>query len=201
MSVTDRLSPRSRGTGNSNVTDPQLRDLTQLGIRNGPVLCCACCERLIPRTEPVYLDRGVARGPRSVGTVYVCADCWAKPAEERVTGRGYRVPQLTSHYIERGCWQFEPESTIRETREPCAWCGRLVVVGWNPQRLWTTCSEHCRGAARREDAHRIRRYLPDRCQGCNKPMPGRRRGARFCSLACKQRTYRQRVTEQRAVPA
>jgi hypothetical protein len=165
--------------------------------RNGPHIWCWCCERLIPRTEPVYRCR--ARSTRGFAHSYgaqLCADCWAKPWQERTfTQRDHIFGGLDTYVCTRLLSRWSDET--RAHPQPCDGCGRPVVTGYNDYRRWTVCSEPCRVAARREHQRQERVDNPDRCASCDAPMPGSRRGRRWCSPACKQRAYRERATEHR----
>jgi hypothetical protein len=86
---------------------------------------------------------------------------------------------------------------IREwwSRSPCIHCGRPIIASRNrrPPKLFC-CSTECDAAALNAAARRRRRSRRTErsCQGCGKPLELKRTDATFCSLACRQRAYRQR---------
>lgn len=183
-------------TTTPTVTVPGPPHLRRAQNRNGPNIWCWCCERLIPRTEPVYRCRTCTRGGGAHHHgAQLCADCWAKPAEERRSTQLDFFGGLHTYICTQLLSPWSDET--RAHPQPCDGCGRPVVTGYNDYRRWTVCSEPCRVAARREHQRAERVDAPDRCVGCGAPMPGGRRGRRWCSPACKQRAYRERMAERR----
>jgi len=87
---------------------------------------------------------------------------------------------------------------IREwsPQSPCIHCGRPIIASRNrqPPKLFC-CSTECDAATRNAAARRKRgsRRAKRSCQGCGKPFEPKRTDAKFCSLVCKQRTFRQRL--------
>ena len=86
--------------------------------------------------------------------------------------------------------------------KPCEGCGRPVhnefdgVSNW---RLHTYCSEDCQRTARAANARQ--RRLQERgmrpCDECREIFEPARKDAKFCSVACKQKAYRHRVTDNK----
>lgn len=73
---------------------------------------------------------------------------------------------------------------------PCEGCARPVCM----TRRWSTpfCSEHCRkkAALARRRAQRAAARASKVCMDCGNHFELSRSDARFCSAACKQRSYR-----------
>jgi hypothetical protein len=78
----------------------------------------------------------------------------------------------------------------------CDACGRPVHNLYSTYRRLTFCSEVCQTKARAAQARNTRREArgSQTCEGCSKIFNSTRTDARFCSVACKQRAYRQCVT-------
>jgi len=95
-------------------------------------------------------------------------------------------------------------------QKSCAGCGRPV---WSEVRLiWVdrldgyeaapvTCCEQCAHKVRLAAAHTKRRDTrgTHECQGCGETFEPTRMDAKFCSGACKQKAYRDRVTDEGTV--
>jgi hypothetical protein len=75
----------------------------------------------------------------------------------------------------------------------CEGCGRPVIHDTNrqPPRA-VICGEPCRRIVRAANA-RARRRVPRACSICGVEFKPNRGDARYCSPACKQRAYRQRL--------
>jgi hypothetical protein len=87
-----------------------------------------------------------------------------------------------------------------EKPRPCAGCNRPVhstTPRW--QSASVICCEDCGHKARaiRNRAARAERRGTRDCECCRKMFTPSRSDSRFCSVACKQRAYRQRVTDSK----
>jgi hypothetical protein len=129
-----------------------------------------------------------------------------------------------SRYGGFGGWQHSLVALCQECTEqdwhwkyrrmvckPCEGCGRKV---WSEARLrWSdetngyltipvTCCEQCAEKVRLATARgrrRDRRGTHD-CQLCGETFEPTRTDAKFCSVACKQKAYRRRVTDDERPP-
>jgi len=133
---------------------------------------CARCERTIQPEEPVW-RQGMFLGFSCFG------------------GRRYTYAPVC-----KGC-----RSDYREFWEaaPCKGCGRPVYDEINrsfTQKQHLSCSQACKhksyAAAVRERRRRRRGTLA--CEICGKAYQPSRSDSRFCSVACKQRAYRKRIS-------
>ncbi len=106
------------------------------------------------------------------------------------------------------------EDHLWDDPQPCPGCARLVSnlknAAWRRVRDWLYadekprahprpfCSEQCRRRVfrtERKAAQLAARGEDERqCVGCSAEFKGRRRDARYCSVACRQRAYRLRLT-------
>ena len=162
----------------SGVTDDDREQEYRRNIRNAQedASVCAKCGRQIAASDPVWRERcslgqGWFGGHRET-VAPVCFSCKS---------------------------EYERFSAL-----PCGGCGRVVHnldIGYRDRSLWF-CSEVCQAKARAAQARERRREARDSrtCEGCAKTFNPTRTDARFCSVACKQRAYRQRVTDNAPVP-
>lgn len=109
------------------------------------------------------------------------------------------------------------EDRLWEEPESCPGCVRLVSnpknAPWRRVRQWLYsgekekakprpfCSDHCRRLvfrAERKAARQAERGEESQCVGCSANFKGRRRDAKYCSVACRQRAYRQRPSSTEA---
>ncbi len=74
---------------------------------------------------------------------------------------------------------------------PCVSCRLPVLFQPDPRRKLDACSDVCR--LRYYAKRRVAPLVTPTCDGCGEPMTGRA-DRRYCSPACRQRAYRQRVT-------
>jgi hypothetical protein len=88
----------------------------------------------------------------------------------------------------------------------CETCGRPVHNTDRRWRLWSYCCDDCqrrhqspyRAAIARQ--RRAEARGPSRpCAACGEPFEPRRADAQFCSVACKQKAYRRRVTLSKSI--
>lgn len=129
---------------------------------------CGQCGRSLAPDEPVYLWRMMA----SPGTFWLGPGCGAC-ADKRGAFR-WRGPAVGPF--------------------PCAGCGRAIYrrADRRWRRQFHVCSERCRwrvATRRRADMR-----MPEQqhaCTGCGAPFTARR-GAAYCSSACRQKAYRER---------
>lgn len=75
----------------------------------------------------------------------------------------------------------------------CAWCGRSVCYGGPQSRPRRYCTVEClsasRTARRRDQRDQARQRC---CNGCGQWFTAVRKDARYCSPACRQKSYRHR---------
>jgi hypothetical protein len=136
---------------------------------------CAKCSRQIAASDPVWRDR------LSLGRSLFC-----------VHHRETIAPVCSS------CVSKYDGLSPRFSPGPCDGCGRVVHNLYSgPDRSLWFCSEVCQAKARAAQGRERRREARDSqtCEGCAKTFNPTRMDARFCSVACKQRAYRQRVTD------
>jgi hypothetical protein len=146
---------------------------------------CQLCDRPLADNEPVYR---VAVG---FGTTWynrfgscigsLCTSCALKEHEYRsVEGRLLSTPIF---YDQR--WQ---------PPEPCRHCGRPVFLNnrrKKPRHI--VCGMECRNAVYYASAHRMPKSSTQGCLFCGNQFSTRRSDARYCSSACRQKSYRQRT--------
>ena len=88
---------------------------------------------------------------------------------------------------------------------PCVGCGKMLRHIYGHHFAETFCSVACEDVvyARREQRHERKRRRLDgiACASCGFVFKPKRRGnAVTCSSACRQRMYRQRVTDSSILP-
>jgi hypothetical protein len=152
-----------------------------------------------PATQRRVVIRNAAQSGRH------CAECSREfaPGEpvwrfRKITGRFMGWCYSLAPHCEQcasGDWHYRYH--YFEKPRPCVGCGRLVhstTPSWQSASL---CSEDCGHKARavRDKAARAKRRGTRDCQSCRKTFTPTRTDSRFCSVACKQRAYRQRVTD------
>jgi hypothetical protein len=101
-----------------------------------------------------------------------------------------------SHTVAPLCEQCKGGRWYRGAKE-CEGCGRPVHNQMDRvQRGRTLCSSACRIKAVSAAARSYRRHARGTkvCDSCAETFEPSRTDARFCSIACKQRAYRKRVT-------
>jgi len=126
-------------------------------------------DELIYRFPTGYKSVWYARWGGSTGTI--CATC--VPAVEAMAGK---VP-----------WR---------SPEPCDVCGRPIILSLRRKRpRFVVCSTTCSNAVYSGRAWaRRQRAREDRiCMSCGTSFTPARRDTRYCSHACRQKAYRQRV--------
>lgn len=158
--------------------------------RRGAVsVTCWDCDREIPADEPIYTDRelwvmiGTGHDSRAVSWLERhgpwCAEC--APSAEG-SNRPWRD------------WPWDAPHPIPP--RPCAWCSR-PYHGHPANRF---CSERCANADRTErrrlsrERHRARCL----CAACGEQFTSPRSDARYCSPACRQKAYRDRLAAEAA---
>jgi hypothetical protein len=141
---------------------------------------CAKCKRQLLEAEPVYrlfINVWVHRQ-------MVCGDCEAEAASRDVykTNAGVSISMHPTWHPAR----------------PCCHCSRPVFLD-RPIRKglrYFVCGTECRQAVHNANYRRRhpRSRVEQQCLGCGAAFTPRRNDAEFCSVACKQRAYRERVT-------
>jgi len=78
--------------------------------------------------------------------------------------------------------------------QSCKHCGRTLYLKADetPFAPIVTCNSECRGLA---TAKQLRAPRPRHCNHCAAEYMPKRIDSRFCSLACKQKAYRQRQAD------
>jgi endogenous inhibitor of DNA gyrase (YacG/DUF329 family) len=135
---------------------------------------CAACRRDIRPDEPVWRE-GLSLGPGFFG--------------------GHR------RTVAPVCEQCKSEYTSFWGARSCDGCGRPVHNEINGvDRKYTFCSESCQKVAKSKIARDSRSQARAHrdCESCGKLFEPSRDDARFCSVACKQRAYRRRVTNSKS---
>jgi hypothetical protein len=155
------------------VTDDEVARREHGIIRNAQetAACCAKCERTLRSDAPIWrelisLGRGWFGGWRMT-VAPVCQSC----ASEWST---YRPPS------------------------PCEGCGRPVYNEKNFRvRFLTFCCERCQRRAQANHAREQRRLARSAhaCEMCGETFEPTRTDSKFCCVACKQKAYRRRVTD------
>jgi hypothetical protein len=131
---------------------------------------CGKCHRRLADDEPVWRDR--------VG--------------HRAFGRRYPTLPL--------CTECKSKWTEFYKAEPCEGCGRPVHDRVTKRKTWRTfCCRKCKSRAVSAAMHRKR--VEERgtreCIECAEVFEPTRADAKFCSVACRQKNYRRRVTVQK----
>jgi hypothetical protein len=133
---------------------------------------CTTCPRDLADDVPVYRYRR----PRQGGEIVIqCSDCAEVMAAKERAWTGWP-------------WHWAAPA-------PCEGCGHPVIDrgdGWQTRRHVTCGAAACQRAIRAA-ASRARRPVPRDCLGCGVEFKPARGNARYCSPACKQRAYRQRL--------
>jgi hypothetical protein len=108
------------------------------------------------------------------GHVAICAGCSKKRDEDRL-----------SRYDRR-----------HHDRGQCECCGRPIRghIGW----VVKACSIHCLRTLYRRRLKRPAEPIP--CAVCGRPFTPHRSDAKVCGSACRQKAYRQRVTDKGCIP-
>jgi hypothetical protein len=163
-----RLGRLAGGDGAVAVADVAVYRRAALAINITMLLCCRC-------HQPIPLDVPVFRHATLGGVIWTCEPCQTPP------------PHVT--YDWRSWWR----------EWACRQCGRPVLVAADYRGgHWRSpcCGDpSCRKADKLAQARerRASRRPEALCQTCGQHFPPRRTGARFCSSACRQRAYRQRL--------
>lgn len=110
-------------------------------------------------------------------------------------------PQLTKEEAEK---KAERERWLDENMYPCKLCKDIIPTYYcdrckdRHEKEWEAKAEHQREQEKRwrENAKRRRELLrrPVQCIQCGTDFKGKRKDAKFCSPACRQKAHRQTVT-------
>lgn len=136
------------------------------------------------------------RARRSRATGAVCGRCGHEFAEgeQRFRGRVWRATYVM-------CEPCAPKHKGWDEARPCEGCGCPVRESWQTRRYHrqgftrrVTCSHRCdlTGMHRRQKEQRGAERQPVDCQVCGERVDSRRRDARYCSNACRQKAHRGR---------
>jgi hypothetical protein len=136
---------------------------------------CATCQRKLPAGEPVWACVFSYSAPvgHSWTVAPVCEGCYAQRSPW-----GWRVHQLAGWHSQ---WAITGSYA-------CQGCGRPVHA--HAVRMARYCCQLCLRQAR--NRRRRRQPAQHRCQGCGRKFTGRADAA-YCTPACRQRAYRQRL--------
>lgn len=148
-----------------------MTDAGRGGYRTGPasVTCLECGIEIPP--DDVCVVRGVYE--------HYSYYCW--PCADASPSRAYRIPWLSYGAREAGRTAVEYVGT-------CPRCGRRFIGVLARVYCSATCGEATRAA--RRDRTSDRQARP--CQTCGDSFTPPRDDARYCSPACRQKSYRQR---------
>jgi hypothetical protein len=145
---------------------------------------CAKCGAAIGPQEPVW-----------VGTL---VNCYQTPLHRRIVARTCKVPYCCNCYHGNG----RRAAAYYDSPFQCVTCDRPVYLRVLPGNRHfipyvIACSEDCRQAFYR--ARRLKRKGPRErvCAVCGETFTPPWRDAKTCSPACRQKAYRQRVTDAR----
>jgi hypothetical protein len=144
---------------------------------------CEKCKRQLTEAEPVYR---LYWNPH-IGMRMVCGICEAEVSASSVFSTSIG-----------GLVSLKPK--WRPSR-PCCHCSRPVFL-YQPIRKGLrnfVCGTECRQAVHNANYRRRhpRSRVEQQCLGCGRAFTPKRNDAKFCSVACKQRAYRERVTPSR----
>ncbi len=136
---------------------------------------CAKCGRALARDEPLYITWGCAGRGGAPGHVPLCEGC--------------TLPYMVA--------RRHPIFSLNIVGRPCETCGRDVVFSADDvehrYRKHVFCCERCRwtyyNTARNQRTAQARQKV---CEVCGEEFTAKRRDAKTCSPACKQKAYRQR---------
>jgi hypothetical protein len=120
-----------------------------------------------------------------------CAQCGADVGPDAL----YRLgPGYDAQFYCAACARARIHPSVWPPRSTvCRACGRRLY--YQGGQLWPRhyCTEACARAARRARRRRGRRQLPAVCARCLAGFVATRPDARYCSGACRQAAYRQRL--------
>lgn len=162
---------------------------------------CADCERVLTPDEPVWrVWKAIARGWGGIGMcgafAPVCEECFKSV-------HVFKLPRDDGGIYEVSVRTYYDFYEDRNPR-PCEGCGRPVHQKWTLRSFSkrTVCCSNCarRAQAAAAKSRRAKARGTRQCQDCGKIFKPTRTDARFCSVACKQRAYRKRVTNNRCRP-
>jgi hypothetical protein len=144
-----------------------------------------CGHELTPK-EPVYrcLIGAWEDGMVRHHVIHVCATCAKTRAQwdERAKGRPSRpYRDVTYGNLHQPIWWCEPRS--------CEHCGRTVIQELSVKTQIIACSPQCRRDIFNASHRRAEMTV---CSTCGELFTPARSGALYCSVACKQKAYRDR---------
>ena len=207
ISYAHQRKPRRFGDGGAGATTNEPPQHSQSAADVNREECAARINALMGVTadDPARARRINIHNAAKTGTH--CAKCAkelapGEPVRRHRVGLGYGLSGWRStvapHWIE--CTHEWRALLLRA--KPCEGCGRPVhnefdgVSNW---RLHTYRSEDCQRTARAANARQ--RRLQERgmrpCDECREIFEPARKDAKFCSVACKQKAYRHRVTDNK----
>jgi hypothetical protein len=143
---------------------------------------CAICERGFGDTDVVW----------RVFIVLVVRRDW--PWRGRLIPAGRVLASVCANCRDIERWPTPVPS------QRCGNCARKYVMpycfatSWRYHACCQACQDEMRATARnaRRRQQRAEARLPATCVSCGTSITGRRRGASYCSNACRQRAYRDR---------
>ena len=141
---------------------------------------CGYCQRDLPQDQAVYQYRGGFLIKINNGWLTsICVDCLRK-----LNG---------SSDFKYALWRYKTEP------DPCVHCARPIFRYRHYKARPAICCEACRWAYQNAQASQLRAQRRGTivCVECSKQFQSKRTGARYCSIACKQKAYYRR----RASPA
>jgi hypothetical protein len=146
---------------------------------------CGCCGRELAVKESAYFGVDVYIGMWPLYWDQVSKPKICKPHYERTVLCGSCTPE----------WLSPDRDDV--VTQLCANCERPMVERLNLSRLQRTfCSDRCRheyhNQLRKETRAEEHKMV---CEVCGEEFTAKRRDAKFCSKACKQKAYRGRKDE------
>jgi hypothetical protein len=145
------------------------------------------------RSTPDERERRMRRYKAIKGCTH-CVVCWTPFAPGQRVYRELRFGRDLAPVCE-GC---RSQYQSHDAGSSCDGCGRIVHnPANNRRRRRTFCCAKCKIATRSREKHaRVVETRGTReCQQCGETFEPARADAKFCSLACKQKHYRRRVTD------
>lgn len=150
-------------------------------------LCAGCYETIAPdavvRQTLVFYRKGQRWG-RTTGRTkreVVCPDC------QRYGYRDFR----DRHEAEGRMLDWGSLIGDEDAPDPCAACGQKVILRTDKRRTVVLCSDTCRARYYAQKTT-VERAVTE-CAECGQPAPAGRSDRAYCSNACRQRAYRNRI--------
>ncbi|RKS10032.1 hypothetical protein DFP74_5778 [Nocardiopsis sp. Huas11] len=150
---------------------------------------CPMC--MTPITGPAYLVDGALKHRRrwTAELLLICGPCYTRGAPDPETGL---LPAPAHRETPRVQWHGLVGRGEKLPPTPCAACGMVVVRNDDPLLKRVTCSRACSTSLTRSRNGGKGSGKP--CQVCEEPVTTGRADSLYCSPACRQKAYRQRIS-------